>query len=110
MLTDALWGGTLDTFVFDMTSQVLTLAIGILHGETHSTHELQLGGIAEFRFFSNIEGPWDYVEVTELHFERDEPTDQWIFDLILWSEDASLSGRCTSVLVDGTPLTAGGDG
>ena len=105
MLTDRLWGGSLDRIVFDVTAQTLSLFVTVSDGDESNRHELRLSEVSQFQFVNAIPSPWDYAEPTELHFHEDASADQWLFEILLWSEDASLSGRCRAVTVDGTDLT-----
>jgi hypothetical protein len=104
MCTDQLWGGVLDDVTLDVPHQTATLTISATHAGHSVRHVLCLGGILELRFFNSIEGPWDYAEITEVHFRQDISTKVWAFEFILWSEDAGLSGRCSSVTLDGAEL------
>ncbi|WP_291377547.1 hypothetical protein [Demequina sp.] len=60
--------------------------------------------MTDFHFVNSIPGPWEYVELTELHFERDPSSDSWTFALLLWSDDSSMTGRCVAVTLDGADL------
>jgi hypothetical protein len=104
MVTDQLWGGILDSLSLDVVTQTLGLSVSVTHGDRSCRHEIRLKDVYEFRFVNAIPGPWDYAEVTELHFARDLSSDLWRFDIMLWSEDASITGRCGSVTVDGLDL------
>jgi hypothetical protein len=105
MLTDQLWGRTLDRVAFDVTAQTLSLFVTVSDEDESNRHELLLSDVSKFQFVNAIPGPWDYAEATELHFHKDAWADQWRFEILLWSEDAGLSGRCRAVTVDGTDLT-----
>lgn len=107
MWTDRLWGSVLDDVTVDVPHQTVTLAISATHSGRSVRHVLCLGGILELRFFNSIEGPWDYAEITEIHFRSDVSAKVWTFEFILWSEEAGLSGRCSSVTLDGTELVLG---
>src|SRR3979411_209290 len=103
MYTDQLWGGVLDDVTLDVPHQTATLAISVTHSGRSVRHVLCLGDILELRFFNSIPGLWDYAEITEIHFRRDVSTKVWAFEFLLWSE-AGLSGRCSSVTLDGAEL------
>lgn len=106
MITDQLWGGTLEEVRLDASTQTVGLAISVSSGGVSRSFELLLSGVSRFQFFNSIAVPWDYAEFTEFRADRDESAGQWAFDIVLWSEDAGMSGRCTSISLDGYELTA----
>lgn len=105
MHADRLWGGTIVDLSLDVPNQEVTLAINVSHGSEVRSHILRFIGVSEFRFFNTIEHPWDYAEVTEIHLERQPSSEKLVYDIVLWSEDAGLSGVCSSVTLDGLALT-----
>lgn len=109
MLSDQLWGGILEGLAFDVSAQTVCLSLKLIDGGESERHELRLSDVGEFHFVNAIPGPWAYAEVTELHFEQDASTGAWQFDIMLWSEDAGITGRCRAVAVDGVDLAADRD-
>jgi hypothetical protein len=107
MITDQLWGGTLVDLRLDVVRQAAILEIDVAHGDRTQRYELLLAGISEFRLFNGIEGPWEYAEVTEVHFELDSSAKGWAFEVVLWSEEAGLSGKCSAAILDGAQLEEG---
>jgi hypothetical protein len=104
MLTDQLWGSTLDHVALDLCAQSLAILVQVSDGEESVRHELRLSGVTDFHFLNAIPGSWSYVELTELRFERESPSGQWRFEMLLWSEDSSMTGRCAAVTVDDVDL------
>jgi hypothetical protein len=107
MLTDALWGATLAELAFDVRTQTVLLQIVALRAGIESRHELKLADVSSFHFVNTVEGPWNYVELTELHFMRSDLTDRWHFDIMMWLDDTAISGSCAVVTLDGVELTTG---
>jgi len=106
MITDQLWGGTLKAARLDASTQTVGLVIIVSSGGMSRSFELLLSGVSQFQFFNNIAGSWEYAEFTEFRAARDESTGHWAFDIVLWSEDAGMSGKCVTVSLDGTELAA----
>ena len=104
MRTDRLWGGTIAGLSLDVPNQEVTLEINVGHGNELRCHILRFVGVSEFRFFNTIERPWDYAEVTEIHLERQTSSEKLMYDIVLWSEDAGLSGTCSSATLDGLAI------
>jgi len=103
--TDQLWGGILDEVALDVNAQTLTLFVTVTHGQSSVRHELRMFGVNELHFVNAIPSQWDYAEVTELRFERDTVSGPWRFEIVLWSEDASITGLCSSATMDGAEQT-----
>jgi len=101
---DGLWGSIIDDFTVDLAHQTATLEVTVpsQSGEA-SRHRLRFEGLSELRFVNRIPGPWSYVELTEI---RTRPTanGRMTTELLLWSEDASLSIEAESVTLDGLSL------
>jgi len=107
MLTDQLWGDILDSVALDVNTQTLSLSVRVTHEGESNRHELRLPDVSEFHFLNAIPRRWDYAEVTELHFEKDASSGEWRFDIMLWSDDASITGRCGAVTFDDADLVPG---
>ena len=105
MFTDRLWGGTLEALSLDVCTQTLSLSVCVRERGEPSRYEMRLSGLSQFHFFNAIEGRWNYAEITEFRLEKDGNAGQWAFDIMLWSEDAGLSGRCESITVNSVGLT-----
>lgn len=95
--SDDLWGGQLVGVDFDPVDHTCELRVTtLLHG-THNAYEVSCRGVAELRFHNATPEPWTYAEVTEAHVGTDEQSGQQVLELILWSEDADLVVRCSSI-------------
>ena len=105
MITDELWGGTLTSTGLDLTLQTLSLIIEVLDSGQTRSFSVELLGLRDFRFFSETPAPWTYAEVTEFYLTRSQTAAQWSFDIMLWSEDAGMNGRCTDIIVNGHSLS-----
>jgi len=68
-------------------------------------HELEFRGISELRFFNSIPGPWNYVELTEIHVTK-AAAGNIQAEMILWSENAELIIVATSVEIDGKSVAS----
>jgi hypothetical protein len=92
-----LWGGKLTQVKFDPVDHHCDLRVMVLDwGATH-TYEIECHSVTDLHFRSTIPEPWSYAEVTEAELDTDRPSGQQILRLMLWSEDAELTVRCTSV-------------
>lgn len=95
--SDDLWGGQLVGVAFDPVDHSCDLHVTtVLHGTAHA-YEVVCRGVTELRFHNAIPEPWSYAEVTEAHVSIDEGSGQHILEMILWSEDADLVVRCSSI-------------
>jgi hypothetical protein len=106
MLTDQLWGGTLERLSIDARTQDVSLEISVTSGGTKTSFDVLLRGASQFHFTNDVDdGPWEYAEVTEFRASKDEASGRWAFDIVLWSEDSAMSGRCASIHLNGAALT-----
>jgi hypothetical protein len=101
-----LWGGILDRVDIDLLQQRVVLDFHVINSTQVPPvrrHVAELGGVSEFRWFSSIPGPWNYADVTELHF-RQTSTGSKVLDIMLWSEEAGISITASSATLDGEPI------
>lgn len=92
-----LWGGQLVGVDFDPVDHTCDLQVTtVLNGTSHA-YEVACRGVAELRFHNAIPEPWTYAEVTEAHLSIDEQSGQHVLELILWSEDADLVVKSSSI-------------
>jgi hypothetical protein len=97
--TDHLWGGHLVAVDFDPVALSCNLKVTtVLDGRSYA-YDVACWGVSEFRFYNAIPEPWTYAEVTEAHLSIDEPSAQHVLELILWSEDAVLLVKSSSIEV-----------
>jgi hypothetical protein len=89
---DLLWGATLELVNFDIASQLLTINCRVEDDGRVTHHELEFRGISELRFFSSITGPWNYVELKEIHVTK-AAAGNIQAEMILWSENAEPECR-----------------
>ncbi len=105
---DSLWGSILDDLSFDVVQHVVTLVLRVSSASGETRHQLEVRGLTELRFFSAIPTPWRYAEVTEIHASK-VGDGQVKLEMVLWSEDASLSISGDALSLDGEPLDAAAD-
>jgi hypothetical protein len=101
-----LWGGILDRVDIDLLQQRAVLDFHVINSTQvppMRRHVAELDGVSEFRWFSSIPGPWNYADVTELHF-RQTSTGSTVLDIMLWSEEAGISITASSATLDGEPM------
>ena len=85
---DALWGSTLADVQIDLLEGSVTLSVLVV-SEDHTQHyRIEASGVTTFRYFNNIELPWSYAELTELHVHQSEG--RVALDAVLWSEGAGI--------------------
>ena len=104
MITDRLWGGTLEGVRLDARSQTIALGIGVHSGEVSRAFELHLLGVSQFQILQQHCCEMGVCQFTEFRATRDQATGEWTFDIVLWSEDAGMSGKCASISLDGIEL------
>lgn len=98
-----LWGGVLEDLAFDVVRQVISMQIRVVNSQEMPPvrqHSLVFSGVSDFQWHSTIPGPWDYAEVTEIHGSI-LATGEVLTEIMLWSEDAGISIKAASVLLDG---------
>ena len=95
--TDGLWGGQLSALVLDPVEHRCEMLVTVNNGGLDTTYQLVFDEISEFRFYSDILLPWAYAEVTEIHTSQDDGSDQWVTEIMLWSEAAGLVVRSKSL-------------
>lgn len=100
---DELWGGQLAAIQFDPVGHTCQLQVTTLLDGRTSSYVLDCQGVTDLRFHNAIPEPWTYAEVTEAHVGVDEQSGQHILELILWSEDADLVVRCSSIDIREAP-------
>lgn len=96
--TDELWGGSLVSVSFDPVAWTLRFDVEVLESEERRRYELVLDGVTQWHCTRDIPLPWTYAELTEVHVSEKE--DAVLVELVLWSDDTSLSARCSAVRVD----------
>ena len=103
--TAALWGGQLRAVQFDPATHECRTTVTTKTWGVIETYRLALYGVTELRFHSAIPQPWTYAELTEVHAEFDAQSEQWLVELILWSEDAGIRLRCSRFDLAGERLS-----
>ena len=105
---DALWAATLEHVDLDIATQRLTVSCRVEDGGqlTHSQACLQ-SMFPSFAFFNSIQGPWDYVEITEIHAAKDAAGSVRT-EMGFWSQSAGLVVAAASVEIDGRPCLSRG--
>src|SRR5487761_705819 len=89
---DALWAATLEHVDLDIATQRLTISCRVEDGGRLTHHKLAFSDISELRFFNSIQGPWDYVEITEIHAAKDAAGSVRT-EMVFWSESGSVRSR-----------------
>lgn len=102
---DELWGGSVVRLSVELATQLVDIRVHVIDSGVETHHDLRLTGMREFRFTNSIPGPWNYVELTELHASFDAQADAWRIEALLWSEEATLTVVCAEVRLDGVRLT-----
>ena len=75
---------------------------GPVHGrdtgkEERRRYELVLDDVTQWHSSRGVPLPWRYAELTEVHVS--EVGDQVLVDLVMWSDETTLSARCSRVRV-----------
>jgi hypothetical protein len=99
-----LWGGSLTHFALDPITQRGELRIRVLDKGVTENYLVTCSDVVECRFSSNIPGPWSYAEVTQVEADYDHAAALWLIDLMLWSEEAGISIRCSDISINAQPL------
>jgi hypothetical protein len=95
--TDELWGGSLVSVSFDPVAWTLVCGVEVVEGEERRRYELVLDGVTQWHASRGIPLPWNYAELTDVHLSEDQDV---LVELVLWSDDTSLSARCSTVRLD----------
>jgi hypothetical protein len=96
--TDELWGSTLTSVTFDPVAWRLRFAVEALQGEEHRRYELTLDGVTQWNSSRDIPLPWNHAELTEIHVSS--ATNHLVVEMLLWSENASLTVHCARAGLD----------
>ena len=96
--TDKLWGGSLVAVSFDPVEWTLRFGVEVLDSGERRRYEMVLESVSKWHCSRGIPLPWKYAELTEVHVS--ELDDQVLVDLLMWSDDTSMSARCSRVRVD----------
>lgn len=99
-----LWAGIIEDVVLDIDRQTLKVVIKVVESSQAYIHVLECTGIAEFRYYNSIKGPWEYAELTELHASREEHGGIRL-EFVLWSEDAGIVAIADSVHLDAKSIS-----
>lgn len=102
---DRLWGSTLERLEMDICSQGVALTARVTSAASSTEHRLEFHQVSDVRFFSEIPGPWDYAEITEVHVNG-TASGGITAEIMLWSEDAGLVITAASVTCDGQSVPA----
>jgi hypothetical protein len=95
--TDDLWGGSLMSVSFDPVAWTLRFCVETLEKEGRRRYELVLDDVTQWHSSRGVPLPWSYAELTEVHVSGVE--DQVLVELVMWSDETSLSARCSRVRV-----------
>ena len=96
--TEELWGGRLVAVSFDPVAWTLRFGVEVLDSGERRHYELVLESVTQWHSSRGVPLPWDYAELTEVHVSQTD--DQVLVDLLMWSDDTSLSARCSRVRVE----------
>lgn len=98
-----LWGATLDSIRLDVVQQRVALDVHTRNRGKVNEYKILLSEVSDFRFSNDIEGPWDYAEITEVHVAR--LAEQTLtLEFVLWSEGAGLRVKCSTVFLNGQSM------
>ncbi len=101
---DELWGSMLVGIEVNLDMQRVGIDIVIPASDAVPIgHHLDFAGVQELRYLNRIPSPWEYSELTEIRTHR-LPSGNVQTELILWSEDATLTIESQSVTLDGSEL------
>lgn len=95
---DDLWGAIIRHIDLDIVTQTLVISCRVEEGARLTYYELKLKNVSDFRFFNSIPGPWNYVDLTEIHSEE-VPSKGIKVEMVLWSEKAGLVVSAGSIEV-----------
>lgn len=88
---NSLWGGTIYNLETDLLLQRSKFYIKILENDILKFYELVFTGLLTFNIINEKILPWNYVELTEIHFSKEK---DFNFTLILWSETHTINIVC----------------
>lgn len=95
---DEVWGGVITACTFDPVAWALEFGVEVLDGARRRSYVLTLDGVSRLVASREIPLPWTYAELTEVHVVY-EPSPDLNVTLVLWSEDATMTVRCSDVRV-----------
>lgn len=96
--TDDLWGGSLVSVSFDPEVWMLRFGVEVLESEERRRYELVLDGVTQWHASRDVPLPWNHAELTEVHVSETE--DEVLVELVMWTDNTSLSARCSRVRVE----------
>jgi hypothetical protein len=96
--TDELWAGSLVSVTFDPVLWTLRFGVEVHDSGESRRYELTLDGVTRWSSSRSVPLPWSYAELTEIHVSDEE--DHVLVEMVLWSDDTSLSVRCARLRLD----------
>lgn len=96
---DTLWGSTLEELQIDLLQGSVSLGVVVTRGDQANRYRIEASGVSVFRYFNEIELPWTYAELAELHVDKSDG--RVAIEAVLWTERAgiqieALEARLTS--------------
>lgn len=91
--TDDLWGGQVEDFQFDVTSQRVEMRVKVGDAESAALYRLVFERVSELGFTNATRAEWAYADLTEIHV-REDVDRPVVVDIVLWSEPTGLHIVC----------------
>jgi len=105
-LHEALSGGYIDNYAWDLLQKSMTMEVEVLDSGILSRYQITFEGVSRSTFEDEALSPWERLELTELFVERapeESGTEEWEIRMNFW-DLASLAIRCKAVSIDGEAL------